>query len=67
LALGIPREKLEEIFADVSLAAEAELENVNPWARQFRVFVCGRPKLDLRQVWTRTSPRRLLFENVAFR
>jgi hypothetical protein len=30
---------LRELFEEVSVAAEAELENVNPWERQFVVAV----------------------------
>jgi hypothetical protein len=53
VAANVPRERLEEFFADVSLASEVELEHVNPWERSFRVFVCRRPKSDLRESWPR--------------
>jgi hypothetical protein len=51
IAVGFPRERLDEFFGEVAIAAEVELENVNPWDRQFRVFVCRHPKVDLHQIW----------------
>jgi hypothetical protein len=51
IAVDVPRERLDELFGEVTIAAEVELENVNPRDRQFRVFVCRHPKVDLHQIW----------------
>ncbi|MGH7856512.1 MAG: hypothetical protein ACREQY_04210 [Candidatus Binatia bacterium] len=57
VAVSVPREKLELFFEEVTLAAEVELENVNPWERLFRVFICRGPKGDLRDAWPQMRRR----------
>ncbi|MGH7819849.1 MAG: hypothetical protein ACREQ9_08760, partial [Candidatus Binatia bacterium] len=51
VAAAVPEETLERLFEEVSLAAEVEIENANPWERRFPVFVCRRPKADLHKTW----------------
>lgn len=51
VAVDIEPELLEEYYEEVTVAAEAELENVNPWERHFTVSICRRPKVDLHEVW----------------
>jgi hypothetical protein len=51
VAVDVEREHLEEFFEEVTVAAQAELANVNPWERHFTVSICRRPKVDIRQAW----------------
>ncbi len=53
IAVDLDREFLEQLFEEVEIAAEVELENVNPWERRFVVTVCRRPKTDLHEFWPR--------------
>jgi hypothetical protein len=54
LAVDMRQESLREWFEDVSIAAQTELENVNPWKRRFVVAICRKPKADLRALWPKT-------------
>jgi len=54
VAAGSAPEDLREVFEEVTVAAEVELQNVNPGERRFVVTICRRPKLDLRDLWPRT-------------
>ena len=38
---------------EISVGADVELEDVNPWERRFVVLVCRRPKVDLHEAWPR--------------
>ncbi|MCP4660740.1 MAG: glycosyltransferase family 39 protein [bacterium] len=51
IAVDISRERLEELFEEVTTAAYVELENVNPWEREFYVAICRKPRVDLRAGW----------------
>jgi hypothetical protein len=53
IAVGIPRDQLEKMFEEVTVAAEIELDDVNPWDRTFTVVLCRRPKVDLHEIWAR--------------
>ena len=53
---GFGQETLERIFDDVRMAAEVELENVNPWQTPFSVAVCRNPKISLDQLWEKNRP-----------
>jgi hypothetical protein len=44
-------------FEEISVGADAELEDVNPWERRFVVLVCRRNKVDLREAWPRLRRR----------
>ena len=51
VAVNVPLRDLEVYYQDIELVAERELENVNPWDREFRVYVARKPKADLRREW----------------
>ena len=53
IALGIPADQLEPLYEEVTIEARLELENVNPWDREFEVIVCRRPKVDLHEIWAK--------------
>jgi hypothetical protein len=56
IAVGFPKETMEKIFHQVELAAEVELENVNPWQTPFTVTVCRKPKVSLKDLWKKNRP-----------
>jgi hypothetical protein len=45
-------EPFQKMFNEVTIAAEAELPDVNPWERHFRVILCRGAKADLHEKWT---------------
>lgn len=51
VAVDMDPEELETYFEDVEVAADVELDHVNPWERRFVVSVCRRPKVDIRELW----------------
>jgi hypothetical protein len=51
IAAGSRSEDLAEVFAEVEVAAEVELVNVNPWERRFVVSIARKPTLDLEAAW----------------
>jgi len=51
IAVNTSVESMSVYFEEVTVAKEMVLENVNPWDRVFRVLVCRRPKVDLRERW----------------
>ena len=53
IAVGIPPDQLEKLYEEVTVEARLELENVNPWDREFEVAVCRRPKVDLHEIWAK--------------
>jgi 4-amino-4-deoxy-L-arabinose transferase-like glycosyltransferase len=52
------REVWAAMFEEVTIAAEIELEHVNPWERRFAVAVCRGPKVDFHEAWAKASRRR---------
>ncbi len=53
LAIFIRGSELREYFDEVSVGAQADLENVLPRERRFTVLICRKPKVDLHSVWPR--------------
>lgn len=56
IVAGVPAARIEEwraMFEEVSVAADAQLENVNPWERRFLVLLCRKPKLGVHELWPR--------------
>jgi len=56
IAVGFKKETMEKVFDRVELAAEVELENVNPWQTPFQVTICRQPKSPLPDIWKRNRP-----------
>lgn len=56
IAVGFKKETMEKLFHQVELAAEVELENVNPWQTPFPVTVCRKPKVPLQDIWKKNRP-----------
>jgi hypothetical protein len=59
IGMGFSKKSLEGAFHEVELAAEIELENVNPWDTPFPITICREPKDSLQSIWT-LSPLVLL-------
>jgi len=53
LVVSVPERDLARYFEEITVGAELELDDVNPWERRFVVLVCRRPKVDLREAWPR--------------
>jgi 4-amino-4-deoxy-L-arabinose transferase-like glycosyltransferase len=53
VAAGIRAEDLAALFEEVTVAAEVDIPNVNPWERRFTVLICRRPTVDRRALWPR--------------
>ncbi|MEM8931507.1 MAG: glycosyltransferase family 39 protein [Acidobacteriota bacterium] len=53
IVLGVEEdlETFERLFEEVTIAAEVELADVNPWDRRMQVLLARGPKVDLDQVW----------------
>jgi len=56
IGVGFPKKSLEGVFNEVELAAEIELEQVNPWDTPFPVTICRQPKASLQSIWKRNRP-----------
>ncbi len=56
IGVGISPKWLEQIFEGVEVAQVVELENVNPWDREFRVTICRKPKLTVEELWPQLRP-----------
>ncbi|MCK4762529.1 MAG: glycosyltransferase family 39 protein [Candidatus Aminicenantes bacterium] len=56
IGMGFKKETMEIFFNKVELAAEIELENVNPWWRKFPITLCREPKDPLPEIWKRNRP-----------
>ena len=56
IAVDFKKETMEKFFYQVELAAEVELENVNPWNTPFPVTVCRKPKVPLRDIRKKNRP-----------
>jgi len=55
LAVDVDADDLGSVFDDVQLARRIELDNVNPWDREFDIYACRRPKKPLREIWPQTK------------
>ncbi len=51
IAADIPPDRLRELFQEVTVAAELELDDAQPGHRRFVVALCRGPKVDLRRIW----------------
>jgi hypothetical protein len=51
LAVYIPRGSLLKYFDEVTVGAQADLDNVNPNERRFGVLICRKPKADIHTLW----------------
>ena len=51
ISVGIPREKLQELFKEVKQAAIITHEYAAPDESNLPVYICRKPKLPLRQAW----------------
>jgi 4-amino-4-deoxy-L-arabinose transferase-like glycosyltransferase len=56
ISVGYSIETLERIFDEVEELARVELEDVNPWDREFVVALCRGPKAPLPDIWARNRP-----------
>jgi len=56
IGIGFSKKSLEGVFHEVELAAEIELENVNPWETPFPITICRQPKDSLQSIWNRNRP-----------
>jgi len=56
IGMGIRKKDIEHIFDEVEVAAEVELEHVNPWQTPFSVVVCRSPKKPLADIWKKNRP-----------
>jgi hypothetical protein len=56
IGAGFPPDALEPLFEEIEVAAEVELENVNPWSTPFIVTVGRRPKVTFEEIWPENRP-----------
>jgi 4-amino-4-deoxy-L-arabinose transferase-like glycosyltransferase len=56
IGMGFSEESMEGVFHEVELAAEIELEQVNPWETPFPITICRHPKVSLQSLWNRNRP-----------
>jgi hypothetical protein len=56
IGMGFPKKSMESVFNEVRLAAEVELEHVNPWDTPFPVTICRQPKNSLQNIWKKNRP-----------
>jgi hypothetical protein len=56
IGVGFSIKTMEKLFDEVDLAAEIELEHVNPWDTPFRITICRKPKEPLQNIWNRYRP-----------
>jgi hypothetical protein len=56
VAVNLRVELLEQIWEEVEVVREVELENVNPWQTPFIVAVCRDPKLSMADLWPQVRP-----------
>jgi len=56
IGAGFSKEFMERHFNEVALAAEIELEHVNPWDTPFVITICRKPKESLQKIWNRYRP-----------
>jgi hypothetical protein len=53
---GFSKEDVQHIFKEVEVAAEVELEHVNPWQTPFRVLIGRSPVKPLPEIWKLNRP-----------
>ncbi|KPJ60864.1 MAG: hypothetical protein AMJ46_03925 [Latescibacteria bacterium DG_63] len=53
---GFHKDDIEHIFNQVEVAAEVELDHVNPWQSPFRVLIGRSPVKPLPDIWQRNRP-----------
>ncbi len=46
-------DKYYEFFKEVHIAAQQQLEHVNPWERTFTVLLCREPRMKIQEIWPR--------------
>lgn len=51
VAIGVPREDLDKVFYEVTIAVEIDLKDVSPRDRHLSVAVCRKPTVDLHRAW----------------
>ena len=51
IAVGIRKNNIEHVFEQVEMAAEVELEHVNPWHTPFTLLICRSSKRPLAEIW----------------
>ena len=51
IAVDFAPEKLQGLFADVTVAGEVQLPAANPKDRVFRVYLCEHPKVSMATAW----------------
>jgi len=56
ICVGIQKKDIEHIFDRVEVAAEVELEHVNPWHTPFLVLICRSPIKPLPEIWEKNRP-----------
>ena len=56
IVIGIEKKGIEHVFDQVELAAEVELEHVNPWETPFLVFLSRSPAIPLADIWAKNRP-----------
>ena len=56
IGVGIRKKNIEHAFEEVEVAAEVELEHVNPWQTPFTVLICRHPKTPLPEIWKVNRP-----------
>jgi 4-amino-4-deoxy-L-arabinose transferase-like glycosyltransferase len=56
IGMGYSKKSMEGVFNEVELAAEIELEQVNPWDTPFPITICRQPKNSLQNIWNRNRP-----------
>jgi hypothetical protein len=56
IGVDLGKKTMEKLFYQVELAAEVELEHVNPWQTPFPVTLGRKPKKPLQDVWNRNRP-----------
>jgi 4-amino-4-deoxy-L-arabinose transferase-like glycosyltransferase len=56
IGMGFSKKSMEGIFHEVELAAEIELEQVNPWETPFPITICRQPKKSLHSIWSKNRP-----------
>jgi len=56
IGMGFSKKSMEGVFHEVELAAEIELEHVNPSETPFPITICRQPKDSLQTIWNRNRP-----------
>jgi len=51
ITLGIPSDRLEDLFDDVTLADTVESEIALPWETNLPVYICRDPRVPIKEWW----------------